>query len=52
VTTDKRWKPDRSSAGACIGLIDCGRASKRTRGVFLAFFSELGPAPYFYAYSA
>ena len=37
---------ERVRAGDAVGMIDCGRASKRTRGTSLLLFLEFGAPPF------
>jgi hypothetical protein len=41
---------ERVRAGDAVGMIDCGRASKRTKGTFILLFYEYGTAPYDWLY--
>jgi hypothetical protein len=42
-----KWKEvGRVRAGDAVGMIDCGQASKRTRGVPLFLLLELGTPPF------
>jgi hypothetical protein len=39
---------ERVRAEDAVEIIDCGRASERTKGIPLLLFFEYGPAPYIY----
>jgi hypothetical protein len=36
---------ERVRAGEAVGMIDCGRASKRTMGTFILLFFEVSAPP-------
>ena len=41
----KRKEVGKVRAGDAVGMIDCGRASKRTKGSFILLFLEGGAPP-------
>ena len=41
---------ERVRAGEAVGMIDCGRASKRTKGTFILLFFESSAAPFNWLY--
>ena len=41
---------ERVRAGDAVGMIDCGRASKRTKGSFILLFLEGGVPPWDWLY--
>jgi hypothetical protein len=41
----KRKEVGRVRAGDAVGMIDCGQASKRTKGTMLLLFLEFGAPP-------
>jgi len=41
----KKEGSERVRAGDAVGMIDCGRASKRTKGTFILLFLEGGVPP-------
>ena len=46
-----KWKRvGKVRAGDAVGMIDCGQASKRTRGTFLLLFLENGAPPFNWLY--
>lgn len=42
----------RVRAGDAVGMIDCGRASKRTKGTFMLLYLENGLPPWNWLYLA
>ncbi len=46
----KRKEVGEVRAGDAVGMIDCGQASKRTRGTFLLLFLENGVPPWNWLY--
>ena len=46
----KMERGQRVRAGDAVGMIDCGQASKRTKGTSLLLFLELGPPPFNWLY--
>lgn len=40
----------RVRAGEAVGMIDCGRASKRTKGTSILLFLEFGAPPFDWLY--
>ena len=42
----KRKVVGRVRAGDAVGMIDCGQASKRTKGTYLLLFLENGIPPF------
>ena len=42
----KKEGSERVRAGDAVGMIDCGQASKRTKGTFLLLFLENGAPPF------
>ena len=46
----KMERGQRVRAGDAVGMIDCGRASKRTKGTSQLLFLELGAPPFNWLY--
>jgi hypothetical protein len=46
----KMERGQRVRAGDAVGMIDCGQASKRTKGTSLLLFLELGAPPFNWLY--
>ena len=46
----KMERDQRVRAGDAVGMIDCGQASKRTKGTSLLLFLELGAPPFNWLY--
>ena len=46
----KMERGQRVRAGDAVGMIDCGRASKRTKGSFILLFLEGGVPPWDWLY--
>ena len=46
----KKEGSERVRAGDAVGMMDCGRASKRTKGTFIILFFEDGSPPFDWLY--
>ena len=46
----KKDGSERVRAGDAVGMIDCGRASKRTKGTFILLFFENSSPPFDWLY--